>query len=540
MRYNLNIIQSKKGKVGDFTNKASETLFQSGFLDILSHNEVVWLPLGIKFIEKIYKKIENFLPQHSTPIFIQSTNREIYIKNISLFLKKKIQSYKQLPSSFYQINWYMQPKSSFKKGIFALNVAPFFELTQILKLQKDFLDKKQEIITKIESTLNSFSLPFCKVDETNRIIFFYEIEDGNDFCLKCEHCNSYFSSKEGADFFINENLNKINKNNHFDGIQDEINSEKNSKIEKIYTPKITSIDDLSNFLEISPSNCIKSMIYSSDGDKITVLVRGDRVVDEELLKKHLKNPKEFYLEKEDYIRKILGLPLGFIGPIGMNEYRIIADYSIRTIKNGVCGANENDFHLINITPEVDFTPDEWGVLTTKQIGDICSKCQTGVLTKRNITPLISIENLSEERSIEFLDDKNISQKGFIINLSISIANIIGAIANQFNDNMGILLPTDFNIVKYYIIVSKKEEEKVQERLRFIESIFIKNGIDYIVDDRDDSSGVKFYDSESVGAEIRLVISPKSIQNDDYTLSFRKTSTKSNLNWSSLVDFINRN
>ncbi|MBN2693027.1 hypothetical protein JXR93_00065 [bacterium] len=531
MRYNINIIQSKKGKVGDLSNRGSEILFQSGFLDILFQGEVVWLPLGIKFVEKIGELIKSFLPENSIPVFIYSNSRDIFKKNISIFLKKRVQSYKQLPLSFYQISWYLQPKNSFKKGVFSLNTAPFFELIQILKSKNNILNKKSEINYKIKNIFESINLPFGTVAEENKDIFFYEIDDGNDFYLKCNHCESFISPKDGADFSI---LHQNSENS------DKIANESNLVIEKRYTPGVTSIDDLSKFLNTPPSNCIKSMLYSSDGDKIIVLVRGDRMVDEELLKKYLGYPKEFYLEKEDYIRKILGLPLGFIGPIGMSEYRVIADYSIKTVKNGVCGANEYDFHLINITPEVDFMPDEWAILTTIQSGDICPKCKNGTLIKKNITTLITLEDLSESGDVEFLDDKNISQKGFIIDLSISIANIIGVIANHFSDDNGILLPSELNIIKYYIIVSKKDNEKVQEKVIFLESIFLQNSIDYIIDDRDDSIGSKFYDSESVSAEIRLVISPKSIDNDDYSLSFRKTSTKESFSWKLLIDYINKN
>ena len=99
---------------------------------------------------------------------------------------------------------------------------------------------------------------------------------------------------------------------------------------------------------------MKTLIYEADEAPIAVLVRGDHEVNECKLKKAL-NCDQLTLGNDALISKVTGAPQGFAGPIGLAEsVQIVADLELQQSVSVVVGANEQDFHFVNVVPERDF------------------------------------------------------------------------------------------------------------------------------------------------------------------------------------------
>ena len=145
-------------------------------------------------------------------------------------------------------------------------------------------------------------------------------------------------------------------------------SENEKPLEKVSTPGMKTVQEVSGFLKTTPQKLIKTMIYDSDKGVVAALVRGDYELNEAKLKR-LLDAERLFLADEETVRKTTGAPSGFAGPIGL-AVRIVADYSVQSVANSIAGANEADKHFVNVNLNRDFTPDILGDLRMVVSGDL--------------------------------------------------------------------------------------------------------------------------------------------------------------------------
>ena len=116
-------------------------------------------------------------------------------------------------------------------------------------------------------------------------------------------------------------------------------TEEPEELREVATPDIKTIDELSGFLKASPEKMIKTLIYETEDGVLAVLVRGDHEINEAKLKKVLGGAF-VQLAEPDTIQRVTGAPVGFAGPVGLKDIKILADYSVKNITNGITGANK--------------------------------------------------------------------------------------------------------------------------------------------------------------------------------------------------------
>ena len=112
-------------------------------------------------------------------------------------------------------------------------------------------------------------------------------------------------------------------------------------------------------LTLRLTDCIKTLIFKADDELIAVLCRGDHEINDIKLKNALgASEVEFAYEGDVY--ELLSCEVGSIGPVKLPVgLKVIADHAVASIVNGVCGANEDGFHLTNVNPERDFAVDRY-------------------------------------------------------------------------------------------------------------------------------------------------------------------------------------
>ena len=125
-------------------------------------------------------------------------------------------------------------------------------------------------------------------------------------------------------------------------------------LEKVHTPGQKSIEDVSGFLHTEAAKCIKTLVFKVDEKYVVVLVRGDHEVNDIKLKNYY-NASVVELAEPSATKEILGCEIGSLGPVGVSsDVEVIADTAVEAIVNGVTGANEEDYHYINVNPGRDF------------------------------------------------------------------------------------------------------------------------------------------------------------------------------------------
>ena len=144
------------------------------------------------------------------------------------------------------------------------------------------------------------------------------------------------------------------------------------ELELASTPGMTTISEVADFLAVDPRGLIKTLVYLAI-DKATsrcCLAPGRSEVNEIKLQNYL-GCLHLALADADTVQKITGAPVGFAGPVGLKDVRIIADEEVPHIVNGVCGANRADYHWVNVNPGRDFAITEVADIRKVVAGDKC-------------------------------------------------------------------------------------------------------------------------------------------------------------------------
>jgi prolyl-tRNA synthetase len=288
-------------------------------------------------------------------------------------------------------------------------------------------------------------------------------------------------------------------------------SEEAKEMEKIHTPNVRTIEELTDFLKIGKDNFIKTLLYQSeDGEKIAVLIRGDLDVNEVKLANAMGG-KEFFLTDENTIREITGAPVGFAGPVGLKDVKIIADRSVEYMRNAVTGANEKDYHIKNVNPGRDFEPEVYADIKLTVAGDPCPECKTPVRCFEGIE-LGHIFKLgykyTKDMGFQYQDQNGNSLEPIMGCYGIGVDRTMAAVIEQNNDKDGIIWPV--TIAPYEVSLLALGNDTLEEAEKIYNQL-LDRGIDVLFDDRDARPGFKFKDADLIGIPIRITLGKKSLQ-----------------------------
>lgn len=299
------------------------------------------------------------------------------------------------------------------------------------------------------------------------------------------------------------------------------NSEtKFKKLEKVYTPGVKSVEEVSQFLGVSPANIVKNILFFAGGKSILVLIRGDYEIQEEKIKKvigpdaHLADPEE--------VKERFGVTVGFLGPLNLPVDEIIADPSVNSIEYAVVGANEDEHHLVGVSLKKDIKISRFADVRKVKSGDLCVRCGSPIETKKAIEVghIFKLGTRYSESLEALFADQNGALKPIIMgSYGIGIGRIMSAAVEQFHDEGGIIWP--IGISPFDIEILEINPEKTREISLKIYNEFRATDIEVIWDNRDVSPGVKFKDADLIGIPFRLVIGEKKAKQGLVEFQLRK-------------------
>ncbi len=283
-------------------------------------------------------------------------------------------------------------------------------------------------------------------------------------------------------------------------------------MEKIHTPGQRTIQDLTDFLKIGKDEQIKTLMYDADGELIAAILRGDRELNEIKLKNAL-GCNELLMANEEDVRRSSGAGFGSLGPVGMNV-KIYADLEVVTMKNFTCGANEDDYHFTNVNLGRDFVPEAILDIRNAVPGDPCPLCQEQLKLLRGVEVghIFKLGTKYSDVMGATFRDQNGQSCPFVMGCyGIGISRTMAAAVEQNSDENGIIWPIP--IAPYHVIivpVNSNNEEQAQAA-NSIYKILEQEGLEVIIDDRDERAGVKFKDADLIGIPVRITIGPKALQ-----------------------------
>jgi prolyl-tRNA synthetase len=447
--------------------------------------------------------------RHNREFCLGPTHEEI----ITTVVKNEVRSYRDLPLHLYQIqNKYrdeIRPRFGLMRG-------REFIMKDLYSFDKDEagLDASYQAMYRAYNRVFSrCGLKFRPVEADSGAIggnasqeFMVLAEAGEAFILYCDACD-YAANIEKATATIPAPP--------FLGVIREK--------ELVSTPGQKTIEEVCAYLQVGPEQTIKTLFYGTDSGYVAALVSGDDQVNEIKLANRI-GAKKIYLAPPEEIHEVYGLPVGYMGPIGLDvtKIKVLADNRIQEYHQVVVGANQEGYHYRNVEPGRDFGDPEYCDLRIVRPGEQCPRCQGRLKDVRGIEvgQIFKLgTKYSKALGATYLDEKGQPQLMVMGCYGIGVSRTMAAAIEQNYDENGIKWPMAIAPFQVQIIAVNPEQGPVAQKLY---QDLTAAGIEVLLDDRDERPGVKFKDADLIGIPLRLTIGPKGLAQGEVEVKYRQT------------------
>ena len=547
MRFSKSYIKTLKETPKEAETASHKLLLRASMIKKLTSGVYTYLPLGYKALKKVENIVREEMDRAGSqeilmPVLqpaelwkesgrwdvmgplmmkLQDRNKRDFVLGptheevVTDLIRNDISSYKALPLSLYQIQTKfrdeIRPRFGLMRGReFVMKDAYSFHATAE-SLDEEFLNMR-ETYSRIFSRCG---LKFRPVEADSGAIggsgsqeFHVLADSGEDEIIYCDSC-SYAANVETA-------VSRVEAS--------PVEELKNAEL--IDTPNVSKIDDIVQFLNIPYSKTVKAMMYRDMGnDQVyMVLMRGDYEVNETKLK-NIVNAVEVALLTDEELEKH-GLIKGFIGPYGieLGDIKVIADTAVTEINNHTAGGNKMDTHYINVNYGRDYKADIVADIKTVKVGETCERCGGKLHSARGIEVghIFKLgDKYSKALNATFLDDKGESKVMLMGCYGIGVSRTLASAIEQNNDEFGIIWPT---ALAPYIVDVIPANMKNEAQVKVAEEIYealLNDGIDSMIDDRDERPGFKFKDADLIGFPFK-VVSGKRAEEGIVEFKIRKT------------------
>lgn len=487
-----------------------EEMDRAGALEILMpalQPQEIWEESGrFEILRHVMFKMKD---RQDRPMVLGPTHEEV----VTGLAAGEINSYRQLPKNFYQI------QTKFRDEIrprFGLMRAKEF----IMKDAYSFDAGWDGADVSYKAMYDAYVRIFQRCGLRTKVVeadtgamggkssheFMVLAEAGEDGLVECDSC-AYAANLEQAE-------GRVTKALAF--------GEDGAVQEKVQTPDRKTIEQVSSFLKAKPSQFIKTLIYVASGQAYAVLVPGSRDVNEIKLRRIIG--ADAALADPDVIEKVTGAPTGFAGPIGL-KIPIIADLWLKGARGMISGANEADYHIRNINLERDVAGIRFEDVVIAKGKDGCPRCN-GTLKEARGIEVGHVFKLgtkySEKLGAVYLDDAGESRPIVMGCYGIGVTRTLQSVIEQSHDDQGVIWPISISPYEVTVMaVNAGHRESVELAEQLVDGL-TKAGIDVLYDDRDERPGVKFKDVDLIGTPLRVSVGERSLAKGEVEIKYRKS------------------
>lgn len=447
--------------------------------------------------------------RRTRPMIIGPTHEEV----ITLLVHHNVQSYRDLPVILYQIQTKFRDEARPRAGLIR---GREFEMKDAYSFDVDeegldiAYDKMLQAYRRIFALCD---LPYIVVEADSGAIggkdsheFILPAESGEDLILTCEQCG-YSANSERARF--NKPVLEIEAEN---------------PLELVETPEIKTIQALTKYLDISASKTLKAVFYVADHQTVLVTIRGDFEVNETKLK-NLLHATDLRLATPEESEKA-GLIPGYTSPISKEGIRLIADDSINLANNFVVGGNKEGYHFINANHPRDFAIEFIRDIALAAEGHGCPECGHPLQGVRGIEVghLFKLGTAYSNALDAFYLDNQGLQKACVMGCyGLGVSRVLASAIEQNHDSRGIIWPLSIAPYQVQLLGIGLDKPDVIKEAENLYDQLTSAGLDVLYDDRPESPGVKFNDADLLGIPVRLVVSPRTLENNSVEIKNRVES-----------------
>ncbi|MBE7712995.1 MAG: proline--tRNA ligase [Cyanobacteria bacterium SIG26] len=448
------------------------------------------------------KELMRLTDRHNREMCLGPTHEEI----ITAIARDVLKSYKQLPTNLYQI------QSKFRD-----EVRPRFGLLRgrefIMKDAYSFATSQEDLEKEYKNMAQAYTNIFkrCGLDTkmvqsdsgaiggsvSHEFMVITDTDAGENDVFYCE-----------CDYAANSNHAVSNLP---DAVVDGSNFFDTAKV--IDTPSTHTIEQLAEFLSIPSTIILKSLVYIVDKKPVIALIRADKTVEETKLMNAVGG-MDIRIATSAEIEELMqqngfdAVP-GFIGPKGIKNITIIADNTVKNMKNFVVGVNQTDKHMVGANlSDLDISDLKYEDLRLVEAGEYCPQCGKSLKVTRGI----EVGNIfqlgtkySKPMNAVYLDADGKAKPYIMGCYGIGISRTAAAAVEAHHDEWGIKWP--LAIAPYHAIVipvSTKDETQLKVATELYEKL-LSNGVEVVIDDRDERPGVKFKDADLIGFPFKITV-----------------------------------
>lgn len=477
------------------------------------------------------KELMRLKDRHERLVCLGPTHEEV----ITALARSEVKSYRQLPVNLYQI-----------QNKFRDEIRPRFGLLRgrefIMKDAYSFDTNEEGLDVSYQKMTSAYTKIFLRCGLETKMVqsdsgaiggsvshefmVLTRTDSGENDVLFCEKCDYAANSNRAESKLLPADT---------DG--------KFTEAKEVETPNVKSIEDLEKFFNIPASAICKTLVYVVDGRTILAIIRGDLTVEETKLKNAV-GANEIRIASSEEITELMqnngfDSEAGFIGPKGL-KVQVIADNSVTDLKNFAIGINKTDVHFVGANWGSSFElPKIVTDIRLVQSGETCPKCDG----KLDITKGIEVGNIfklgtkySKKMNAVFTDVDG-KEKPFIMGCyGIGISRTAASAVERYHDKDGIMWP--IAIAPYHAVivpVNIGDEAQMKVASEMYEKLQ-QNGIEVVLDERDERAGVKFKDADLIGFPLR-VTAGKTLAEGLVELKVRATGEILKVTPDEAVDYI---
>ncbi|NRA42443.1 MAG: proline--tRNA ligase [Pseudomonadales bacterium] len=566
MRTSQVLIATLKETPADAEVISHQLLLRAGFIRKLASGLYSWLPLGLKVLQKCEAVVrdemnksgaqevlmpvvqpadlwqesgrwEQYGPEllriqdrHQRDFCLGPTHEEV----ITDLMRHELSSYKQLPMNFYQIQTKfrdeVRPRFGLMRGReFTMKDAYSFHATS------DCLQSTYEVMHQTYSNIFSrLGLNFRAVEADTGSIGgsasheFHVLADSGEDDIAFSTVSDYAANVEMAEALAPAAPR----------------SEPSQSLSNVATPNTHSIDEVCTLLNINAAQTLKTLIIDADDDGLIALVlRGDHTVNDIKVEKLDGVRAPMQLASEDAVTEAIGCKPGSIGPQGLAErgIKVYVDRSAAAVSDATCGANQDGFHLTGFNWQRDAALGEVVDIRNVVEGDPSPCGQGDIAIKRGIEVGHIFQlgtKYSEAMKATVLNEQGKAHTMLMGCYGIGVSRVVAAAIEQNHDEKGIIWPAALAPFQVAIVpLNMHKSDAVKQAAEDLYAELIEQGIEVLLDDRDERPGVKFADMELMGIPHRFTIGDRSLKQGEIEYQARADSNNQGIAVSQTKAFI---
>lgn len=555
------LISTQRQTPSDADVISAQLMIKAGLIRKLASGLYVWMPMGLRVLKKVEQIVREemnaigsqellmpmtqpaelwqesgrfndygpellrFKDRHQRDFVLGPTHEEV----ITDIARNELNSYKQLPVCFYQI------QSKFRDEIrprFGVMRAREFTMKDAYSFHID----KESLAKTYDDMYHAYSRVFSRLGLNFRAVAADTGSIGgfasHEFHVLADSGEDDIVFSNDSDFAANIEL--------AEAIITETRPVATQERQSVATPNMPTCEQVAAHLGIALAQTVKTLIVEGTPDEngkptlVALVLRGDHELNEIKAEKLPEVKAPLTMASEQALTDH-GLTKGFIGVFDLNM-PVIVDRAAAVLADFVCGANKIDFHEAGVNWERDACISKIADIRNIKDGDPSPDGKGVVHIKRGIE-VGHIFQLGDKYS-KALNCSVLGKEGKPVTLmmgcyGIGVSRIIAASIEQNHDDKGIIWATgdkgeSIAPFEVAIVPMKSKDGSTEAKADKLYTTLKTQGLDVFLDDRDERAGVKFADMELIGIPHRIVVSERNLANNQYEYANRKTPDQKEL------------